>query len=325
MKALLLKKKGNIDNLYVDFIRKPEPRDREIRVKVRAVGLNPVDYQLIDSGFPSWDYPFILGLDVAGEVESIGSGIEDLNIGDRIVYHGNLARPGGYAEYTIVPEHVVAKIPNSVTFEEAAAVPCAGMTAYQAINRKFHPYPVESILIHGGNGAVGGFAIQLAKKQGLKVISTCSQENMDHVKALGADYTVDYKNQNVTDQILKITSGRGVDAIINTISKLSAEEDLQRIAFNGHLVCVAGIADNELIPPFTKGVSIHEIALGGAYLSNHHKSQLDLSIMLTDLMKMLSKKELDPLITKVISLEEIPENLQLLKERHVRGKIIAKL
>ncbi|MFS0646798.1 zinc-binding dehydrogenase [Siminovitchia sp. 179-K 8D1 HS] len=325
MKALLLKNKGDIKNLYIDTVPIPVPKKGEICVRVKAVSLNPVDYQLIESGYPTWNYPFILGLDVAGKVESVGSGVTDISIGDRIVYHGNLAKPGGYAQFSVVPAHVVAKIPDNVSYEAAAAVPCAGMTAYQAINRKFHPHMVESILIHGGNGGVGGFAIQLAKKHGWRIISTCSEKNMSYVKGLGADYTVDYKNQNVTDEILSLTSGRGVDAIINTVSKSSAEEDFKRIAFNGHLVCIAGIADNQLIPPFTKGISIHEIALGGAYLSNNHKSQLDLSIMLTELMSLLSRKQLDPMILKVISLEDIPKNLQLLKERHVRGKIVAKL
>lgn len=325
MKALLLKEKGNMENLYIDEVPVPSPLEDEVLIEVHAVGLNPVDYKLVEQGHEEWTYPFILGLDVAGVVAKVGANVNNVQIGDRVAYHGDLKKPGGYAQYAIAPAHVLARIPEHVMFEEAAAVPCAAMTAYQAIFRRFPHHSIQTILIHGGNGAVGGFAIQLAKAQGWTVFTTCSTENNEHVKSLGADYVIDYHTQDITKEIHRLTHNQGVDVIINTISKESAEYDLQRLAFHGHLICIAGVADNQLVPPFTKAFSIHEIALGGAHSSNNIRAQADLSTMLADLLEKVAAKQLNPLVSEVITLEEIPTYLNKIKGRHVRGKIVAKV
>lgn len=325
MKALVLNEAGQIENLKIDEVAIPRPLVDEVLIKVQAVGLNPVDVSLIHSGNPNWSYPHILGLDVAGIVMGVGANVKKIKVGDRVAYHGDLTKQGGFAQYAIAKANIMAPIPDNVTFEEAAALPCAGMTAYQAIFRKIPRDMIQTILIHGGNGAVGGFAIQLAKSLGWTVFTTCSKENFDHVKSIGADYAIDYHTQDITKEVLRLTSKDGVDAIINTVSKQSAEQDLERLAFNGHLVCIAGVADNQLVQPFTKAISVHEIALGGAHSSNNLRAQADLSTMLRALLEKVAAKEIDPLISEIVTLEGIPAALQKIKGRHVRGKIVAKL
>jgi NADPH:quinone reductase len=131
MKAMVLDRLGEPETLRVMDLPKPEPGPGEIRVRVQAVGLNPADYKLAADGHPDWNYPFVLGLDVAGIVDALGEGVTEWSIGDRVFYHGDLSKPGGYAEYAITTSHTSARIPEGVSFTEAAALPCAGMTAYQ--------------------------------------------------------------------------------------------------------------------------------------------------------------------------------------------------
>lgn len=149
---------------------------------------------MADSGVSSWSYPFILGLDVAGVVDAVGAEVNDWQAGERVYYHGNLSKLGGYAEYAIATAIAVAPLPQDVSFAEAAAIPCAGFTAYHALHRRLHIQPSQCILIHGGAGGVGGFAVQLASFAGLEVISTCSESNFDYVQQLGAKHLIDYNN-----------------------------------------------------------------------------------------------------------------------------------
>jgi NADPH2:quinone reductase len=265
MKALVLEKPGSPDTLKIAEQPLPDPAPGEVRVRVMAVGLNPVDYKTAEWGWPSWKWPHILGLDVAGKIDSVGTNITSWKPGDRVFYHGDLSKPGGYAEFAIAPAHIITRIPDNVTF--AAAIPCAGYTAWQILSRKIPVRQGQALLVHGGAGGVGGFAIQLGRIQNLKIITTCSAANFSAVKDLGVLHPIDYRSEDVTARVMEITNGRGVDIVINTIDSTSATEDIKRLAFGGHLACVAGLPDFGQIEPFTRAISIHESALGGAHLS----------------------------------------------------------
>ncbi|PLT29734.1 zinc-binding dehydrogenase [Peribacillus deserti] len=325
MKALLLHEKGQWKNMKVEEVETPNPGPGEILVEVYAVGLNPVDYKTATGGNPNWSYPHILGLDVAGIVTEIGEGVTQWKKGDRVVYHGDLTKKGGYAEYTVTTAHTVSRIPNEVTFEDAAALPTAGYTAYQSLFRKLPMDQVEIILIHGGAGGVGGFAVQLAKHAGKKVISTASSRNHEYVKSLGADYVIDYHEEDVTSRVMEITNGRGVDAVVDAVSRESATNSLDTIAFLGHIVFISGAPDFTKIKPFTKSVSYHEIALGAAHQSGSHKAQQDLGVMGDELLKLVDEGGISSMLNEIISLEDVPDALSRLSERHVKGKIVAKI
>ncbi|MBT4340988.1 MAG: alcohol dehydrogenase catalytic domain-containing protein, partial [Chloroflexi bacterium] len=145
MKALLLSKPGPVSSLSIGEIPTPEPGPNEIRVKVHSASLNPVDYKLAGRGNDNWAYPHVLGLDVAGTVDAIGSDVVQWRTGDRVFYHGDLSKPGGYAEYAITTGHTTAKIPDNVSFAEAAAIPCAGLTAYEAVVRRLSVQPEHTV------------------------------------------------------------------------------------------------------------------------------------------------------------------------------------
>ncbi len=325
MKALVLDKPGSTDTLRLTDVDTPEPQAGEVRVKVHAVGLNPVDYKLAVLGHAKWPYPFILGLDVAGTIDALGPEVTGWQEGDRVVYHGDLSRRGGYAEYAITPAHVMTYVPSSVSFIEAAALPCAGYTAYQALFRKLHLREKQTILIHGGAGGVGGFAVQLAAQARATILTTCSDYNLEYVKELGAHHPIDYRNKDVKTEVMTMTNGRGVDAVVDTISSESATASIEMLAFGGGIACVAGMLDCARIPPFSKAISVHEIALGGAHLSGDIPAQKDLARMGGEVMDLLHARKIVAMVNEIIALAEIPLALTRLAQRNVRGKIVAEM
>ncbi|HEY9714248.1 MAG TPA: zinc-binding dehydrogenase [Chroococcales cyanobacterium] len=325
MKALVLDKPGSPESLYPSDIEQPKPGLGEVRVKVHAVGLNPVDYKLAASGFPGWDYPMVLGLDVAGVIDAVGKDVEEWQPGDPVYYLGDLSRPGGYSQYAIASTKVLSWLPDGLEYTQAAALPCAGFTAYQALHRKLNVKAGKTILILGGSGGVGGFTVQLAKLAGLKVYATCSRHNMNFVRDLGALEAIDYQTENVPDAIREITQGRGVDYIVDTVGSESATAALNMLAFNGAIACIAGMPDLTTLAPFEKGVSVHEVALGYAYISGDESALEDLARMGMEFGALASKGQVKPMVEEVVALEDIPDALVRLSMRHVRGKIVAKI
>jgi NADPH:quinone reductase len=325
VKALLLQDKNKWTEMKVEEIEKPLPNKGEVVVEVHAVGLNPVDYKTTTNGNPHWTYPHILGLDVAGTIDAVGEGVVDWKKGDRVVYHGDFMKKGGYAEYAVTTAHSISCIPDAVTFEEAAALPTAGYTAYEALFRKLPMNHIQTILIHGGAGGVGGFGVQLAKNAGKTVFSTASAHNHEYVKSLGADYVIDYREENVVEKVLELTNGRGVDAVLDTVSAKNATDSLDMIAYRGHLAHIAGAPDYTKVKPFTKVISYHEVALNAAHHIDDMIAQADLAKMGDELLALVAEKKVAPMIERIISLKEVPSALEELSKRHVKGKIIAKV
>jgi NADPH:quinone reductase-like Zn-dependent oxidoreductase len=325
MRALVLERPGKPDTLHETDMPKPEPGEGEVRVKVHAVGLNPVDYKLAASGFPTWDYPMILGWDIAGVVDECGPDVAEWEVGDPVYYHGDITKPGGYSQYTIAAAHALSWMPDGLDYEAAAALPCAGFTAYQAIHRKLRVQAGKTMLVHGGAGGVGGFAVQLAKAAGVRVFATCSPHNEKFVKDLGAELTIDYRIELIPDRIEALTDGRGVDYIIDTVDSESATQGLDMLAYGGEMVCVAGLPDLGSLVPNEKGISVHEVALGGVYRNGDQAAQEELSKIGQQFGALVSKGVIRPMVQEVITLTDVPDALERLSMRHVRGKIVAKV
>jgi len=313
----------------------PEPGKGELRIKVHAAGLNPVDYKMID--IKQAVYPFIFGVDVAGTIDSVGpdSDIESSSgkvhkwkKGDRVYYFGSISNPnGGFAEYSITPSHVVATVPEDVTFVDAVAIPCAGFTAYQALFTKLHISTGESILITGGAGGVGGFAIQLAKSVGMSpIITTCSSSNFDYVRSLGATDVIDYNQEkDIVGKVKELcASTAGVNCILDTVSSENATALIPTLTFNGRIATIAGIADLSK-DYFWYGISNHGVALGACYFKNEYwKEQERLSEMGREFILRL-REGLNPMVSETITLQDVAKGLEKLKQRHVRGKIVVKV
>jgi NADPH:quinone reductase-like Zn-dependent oxidoreductase len=298
-----------------------------VRVKVHAVGLNPVDWK-IGVYFKQLSYPRIIGLDVAGVIDKVGSGVTDWKQGDRVVYHGNLQeKDGGFAEYALTDALTPVRLPESVSFTDAAAVPCAGWTAYQALHKKLHVEKGKSILITAGSGGVGGFAVQFAKLHGLVVIATCSAKNSEYVKSLGADHVIDYNTENIIERAKQLTNGKGVDYWMDNINSDSAASAFDAIAFGGGLVCVAGTPSGEAYASgkwATKALSIHSVLLGSGH-NAHLEAKLEIAAIGNEVTKLLEENKLKNLVHEVVTLEDVPKALARIKQGHVVGKIVAKL
>ncbi len=325
MKAWTIEQSGSIDNLNWSDVQDPKAEKGQLVVKVISTALNPVDYKIMESGNSNWTYPHISGVDLAGEVIEVGEGVTQFCVGDRVACHTDLNKNGAFAEKAAVDAVAASKIPDAVSFDQAASILCAGMTAYQAVVQKLNYSQKETILIHAGAGGVGGFAIQLAKELGLKVFTTASSHNHDWVKSLGADVAIDYKTEDVTKRILEETNNEGVDLIFNTVGPDEATEDLKRLTFSGQLAYIAGSPDMETVKPFTLAPSVHEVALGAAHSSGSYRAKENLAFMAKDLMNRVAGGKLDAMVNKVLSRDELPDGLNEVKGNHVKGKIIVRM
>lgn len=324
MKAFVLDRPGAPESLRLADMPLPEPGRGELRVKVAAVALNPVDYKSAARGHADWKFPFILGLDVAGIVDAAGEGAA-FKKGERVYYHGDLRKNGGYAEFAAVDANAVARIPDNVDFVQAAALPTAGFTAWQAMRDKAPLRSGQTVLIHGGSGGVGGFAIQLAQQMGLRIFTTASPKNADKVRALGADEVIDYAG-DVAGEVKRLTDGRGVDAVLDTVSSASATASFRLLAYGGHLMCITGLPDFSVWTPFEKAVSVHELALGAAHASGDAVAVKNLGRIAAELAALVSSKKIDPLVGEVAEFRDLPAALGRLQRREVAsGKVVVKV
>jgi len=212
---------GGADLFEERDIERPRPGAGEVLVKVVAAGTNPVDAKLRANGRSAGlEAPIVLGADISGVVEEVGPGVTDLAPGEEVFYTPEVFGPlsnGSYAEYHVAKADIVAKKPATISHEEAAAVPLAGGTVYEAIVRRLAVRVGETILIHGGAGGVGSFAVQIAKAAGARILATASSDNQEILKELGADVTLDYKRQNMKEVALDDTGGEGVDVVLDNV------------------------------------------------------------------------------------------------------------
>ena len=326
MKAVLLDAPGPPSSLRIGELEDPVPSAQEVRVRVYAASLNPVDFKVAVVGSDLWRYPHVLGVDGAGVIEQVGAEVTDWQSGDRVFYHTTWRRPGTYAELNTVPSHTITRIPDSVHYVDAAAIPCAGLTAYNSLNRRLHCKSGDLVLVHSGSGGVGGFAIQLAKRAGAIVVTTCSAANTDYVRELGADEVIDYRQEKVFERAREIAGPRLFDAIIDTIGPKNGVDNLRLLAPEGGVAFIAGLPDLSRVDDLPYSVAIHDIGLGGVLVApQFRRQQEDLAKMASEMITLLERGDIRSTVFRVISLEEIPQSLATLAEGHVRGKIVAQL
>ncbi|MDI6401845.1 zinc-binding dehydrogenase [Balneolaceae bacterium ANBcel3] len=320
MKALLLQESGSPYKLELSESKLPEPAKGEVRIKTKAVSLNPVDYKFAKNGH-FLEKPHILGIDIAGIIDKTGPEVHRFKAGDAVFGLLNLHRHGSFAEYAVADEHALCHIPEGLGFRETSTIPCAGITAWQALFRKSHLLSGQNILITAGGGGVGGFAIQLAKNYGLNVLTTSSTEQ-DHVRKLGADVVIDYTREDIVEKTMEATKGKGVHHVIDLVSSDSAESLLPVLRHNGSLVCIAGRVDMNSTAKWAKAISFHEVALGFAYQHGDTENLKDIAHGGAWMAEAMKVGTIDPMITKTISLDKIPAALSELETGHVKGKIV---
>lgn len=199
-RAVLIRAYGNADAVEIAEIAKPEPKQGEVLVRVRAAGVNGIDWKVregyVRDAFPL-PLPAVLGVEIAGVVETVGPGVSRFRAGDRVM--GPLGRPGAYAEFVAVDEANLSLTPAGLDDVRAAALPIAAVSAWQSLHHAGPIQPGQRVLVHGAAGGLGGFAVQFAKQVGAQVFATAGSAHVDYVRQLGADHVIDYRTQRFED------------------------------------------------------------------------------------------------------------------------------
>jgi NADPH2:quinone reductase len=289
---------------------KPVPQVTEVLVRVHAAALNAVDYKIRKAG--SWagvKPPAVLGYDAAGVVEAVGAGVKAFKPGDEVFYSPSIwGGQGSYAEYQVADESIVALKPKNLSFIEAAALPLAGMTAWDAMGF-LKPQPGSTVLVHAAAGGVGSLAVQMAKAAGARVLGTCRAENQELVKALGADVAIDYRAEDFVTAVLRETGGEGVDGVYDTVGGDTLACSIKVIKHYGRAAtCVNAIGD-------LGGANPRNITIYFGFMERaRHK--------LEALRVLAERGQLHPVIDSVIPLSEVAEGHRRLEAGGVRGKIV---
>lgn len=300
----------------------------DVLIKVHAVALNPVDAKvnLWHSMVPDMDDSFVGGLDVSGEVVAIGGAVANWQVGDRVLYHGNMRRMhGGFAEYAIQDSRTLIPHPNTSP-EIAASTPCAAWTAYRALVDKLSIEGKKSIFIAGGAGGVGSFTIQLAKHFGVEIIiTTASTAKHEYVKSLGATHAIDYRQANITEEINAVMKGQGVEVAIDCVGGDNDVLCASVLGFEGEMVELVKTVEPERYPDaFLKGLSFHQLSLGSGHVNGDVGRESIISAGKA-VSKLLELELIHVPEIEVISLEQIGEKLIEIRTQRTTGKIVAKL
>jgi tumor protein p53-inducible protein 3 len=322
MLAVQLQQFGSPDQLYIGEFPTPEPSAYQIRIRVKATALNRADLLQREGKYPppAGESP-ILGLEIAGEVEKLGSKVQKWKIGDRVC---GLLAGGGYAEYAVIHEDLAMPIPANLDFVAAAAIPEAFLTAFQSLIWIAKLQAGESVLIHAGASGVGTAALQLARLIGAKAYVTASAEKHAICKSLGAEYSIDYKSENFAPRIQSLTEGRGVDVVLDFLGASYLEGNLQALGMDGRMVLLA-IMGGAQAPGINLGmVLMKRLSINGSTLRARtlsYKAKLTHEFMnLT--WAHFATGQLYPVVDTVFPWTEVANAHQYMEENRNQGKIV---
>jgi NADPH2:quinone reductase len=237
MKAMRAHQFGGPEQLQFEEAPDPKVESGQLLIRVRAAGINPTDVMRLSGRFPQpFNLPYIPGIDVAGEVETVGPGASGFKKGDKVL---GWAVGGGYAEKASLVAGEAALLPPSLSFPEAAAIPIPFYTAYHALHGKARLMRGETVLISAGAGGVGVAAIQLAKAAGARVITTVgSEDKAERVRELGAEATINYRTQDFATEVQRLTEGRGAEVIIESVAADNLAKDFTAVAAAGRIALI---------------------------------------------------------------------------------------
>lgn len=324
MKAITIKQPGGAEQLQLKEYDKPQPQAGELLIKVGAAAVNRTDIITRQNGSGPIKSP-ILGVEVAGVVEEAGEG-SHIEAGTRVM---GLVHGGGYAEYAIMPDKWAMEIPDGLSFEEAVAIPEVFLTAYQTLFWIGQLKVDETVLIHAGGSGVGTAAIQLAKQLGqAKVITTAgSQEKLNFCKSLGADVTINYKEQNFDEEVLKATDNQGVDLILDFIGASYWEKNFNSIKVDGRWVLIGTLGGAVIEKANLFDIMRKRLSISGTLLtprSDEYKATLSEEFY-SKTVDLFKNETLKPIVDSIFSLEEVKQAHEHMEDNKNIGKIILKV
>ena len=320
MKAAVRDTYGSPGVVEIREIDTPVPADDELLVRVRAASVNPVDWHSLTG------VPYLvrltdglrrpksnrLGVDFAGEIEAVGKDVSHFRPGDEVFG----ARNGAFAEYVAVrADRVVVPKPANVTFEQAAAVPVAALTALQGLRDKGRLQSGHKVLINGASGGVGTFAVQIAKALGADVTGVCSTRNVELARSLGADHVIDYTTEDFT------RSERRHDVLLDIAGNRSWSECTRVLQPEATVVIVGGPKTNRAIGPLANAIKVRLAALRGSQKAVFFIAKLNKDDMEV-VRGLLETGKVTPLIDRQYALRDIADALGYIGEGHARGKVV---
>lgn len=308
MKAIVAHQYGGPEVLKYEEAPRPEPKDDQILVRVIAAGVNPVDGMIRSGMFAKnkeLSSPLIPGGDIAGVVEATGSKITKFKKGDPVYAYLSLRNNGGYAEYAVARESETAAKPKSISYAEAAAVPIVALTAWQALVDSAKLSAGQSVLIHGGSGGVGTFAIQIAKERGAKVFATASTANQNFLKELGADVAIDYTRQKFEDV------AKDVDVVLDSVGEDTLARSYGVVKRGGFIATlVSDLNQSELDKRGIRGESI-------SVTPNAEE--------LAKIGGLIDEKKIRVFVSQTFPLQEAVKAQEQAATGHTRGKIVLRV
>jgi NADPH:quinone reductase-like Zn-dependent oxidoreductase len=319
MKAAVYTRYGPPDVVQITDVEKPVPKDNEVLIKVRAASLNPLDWHFM-RGTPyavriiaGLRKPKVqrLGVDVAGQVETLGGKVSQFKLGDEVFGPCK----GAFAEYVCASESDLVMKPANVTFEQAASVPVAAYTALQGLRDKGHIQAGQKVLINGAAGGVGTFAVQIAKSFGADVTGVCSTRNLEMVRSIGADRVIDYTQEDFAK------SAQRYDLFFDCVGNHSLSASRGVLNPKGIYVGAGGTTDNWTIGPLVRAISSLVLSLFGnqkllMLLAKPSKEDL------TWTRGQMESGKITPVIDRLYNLNEVPEAIRYLETGHARGKVV---
>jgi len=318
LKAIVRTKYGPPEVLELREIDKPIPKDNQVLVKVYAASVNPLDWHVLRGepflvrlmGFGLLKPKhLVLGADIAGQVEAVGRNVTQFKAGDEVFG----SAMGSFAQYACYSEDKLALKPSSITFEQAAAVPVAGLSALQALRDKGNIQSGQQVLINGASGGVGTFAVQIAKVLGAHVTGVCSGKNLEMVKSIGADNVIDYTKEDYW------RSDKKYDLILDNAAFYSITKPLSAMNPTGIYVPVGGsssmvsIMQSMILNPIIAMIKGRKVV---SFIANINQKDLDI------LKEYLETEKVTSVIDKRYSLDEVPQAISYVEEGHTRGKVI---
>jgi NADPH2:quinone reductase len=317
MKAIRIQEFGGAEQLKLEETPDLKAGAGQVLVRVQAAGVNPVDVYIRSGAHvvkPA--LPYTPGMDAAGVVEAVGEGVARFHVGDRVYVAGSLS--GTYAELSLSDEHQIHPLPSSLSFAQGAGIGVPYATAYRALFLRAHALPGETVLVHGATGGVGIASVQLARAAGMRVIGTGgSEEGRRLALEQGAHEVLDHHEEGYLQKLLEITSGQGVDVILEMLANVNLNKDLEVVAKKGRIVVIGNRGTVEINPRLTM---TRDASIQGMSLINATKEEL--SRIHAALVAGFDSGTLRPVVGREISLKDAPRAHEAVLEPGAQGKIV---
>ncbi|MBI5341562.1 MAG: zinc-dependent alcohol dehydrogenase family protein [Mycolicibacterium rufum] len=315
MKAVVLERFGGADAFDMRDVPVPTVEARQVRVRVHATAINPLDVQIRRGDYAdNVPLPAIIGHDISGVIEDVGSHVTEFRVGDEVYYTPKIfGGAGSYAEQHVADVELVGRKPENLNHLEAASLTLVGGTVWESLVTRAQLAVGETILIHGGAGGVGSIAVQVAAAMGARVITTAKERDHDFVHSLGADAAIDFTSADYVDAISELTEGKGVDVVLDTIGGDALTRSPLTLADSGRVVSIVDIAQPQnLIEAWGKNAAYHFV------FTRQNRGKLDA------LTTLIERGLVKPVIGATLPLARVGEAHELLEDRRkyvLHGKV----